>query len=67
MKIIVMTQDVAPRSHRFVAMRQHDWENYEPEYPAGSGARPREAVDDLMWHLDVETLPPDAVITVMEN
>ena len=40
------------------AMRESDYENYEPEYPTGRGATPLEAVSDLLWRLDLEDDAP---------
>ena len=54
MKIIVTQDEIAPRQWRFVAMTEHDHENYEPEYPAGTGASPLLACEDLLWHLDLD-------------
>jgi len=54
MRIIVTIDDIAPKSDRYQAMEAHDFENYEPEYPCGTGASPLEAVADLLWRLDLD-------------
>jgi hypothetical protein len=62
MRIIVTIDDIAPKSDRYVAMRQDDWENYEPEYPAGRAATPLEAVADLLWRLDADPDTPYCLV-----
>jgi hypothetical protein len=62
MRIIVTIDDIAPRSDRFVAMRQEDLENYEPEYHAGRAATPLEAVADLLWRLDLDDDTPYCLV-----
>jgi hypothetical protein len=57
-RIIVTIDDIAPKSDRYVAMRAEDFLNYEPEYHAGRGALPLEAVADLLWRLDLDDDAP---------
>jgi hypothetical protein len=44
----------------------HQWQAIEGDYdlgaPIGSGPTPEAALDDLLWHLDLEQLPADAVV-----
>ena len=42
----------------WVAMRRHDFENIDYDTPAGRGATPLEAVEDLFWRLDLEDETP---------
>ena len=58
MRIIVTTSDIAPARYRYRAMTAHHYENYEAEYPVGTGATPLEAVSDLLWALDLEDDTP---------
>jgi hypothetical protein len=58
MRIIVTTSDVCPAFARYRAMTAHHFENYEAEYPVGSGATPLEAVADLLWKCDLEDDTP---------
>jgi hypothetical protein len=60
-RITVMPAEYRYRDHQFQA-----WEgDYDLGVPIGSGATPEAALDNLLWHLDLETLPADAVVEVL--
>lgn len=46
------------RTYAWVAMRKHDAENLDYDTVAGHGATPLEAVNELLWHLDLEDDTP---------
>jgi hypothetical protein len=56
---------IAPAEYRY---RDHQWTAFEGDYdlgvPVGSGPTAEAALEDLLWHLDLEALPPNAVIAV---
>jgi hypothetical protein len=63
MRIITVSRDdIAPRDSRWQA-----WEgDLDLDIAIGSGPTPEAAVEDLLWHLDVEQLPPDAIVQVRQ-
>jgi hypothetical protein len=57
---------VTPAEYRY---RDHQWQAWEGDYdmgvPIGSGPTPEAALEDLLWHLDLEHLPTDAIVEVV--
>lgn len=63
MQVHVWRCDVAPREYRWNATAQE----YDLDVPVGSGATPLEAIEDLLWHLDVEDVEPEQCSIIWEN
>jgi hypothetical protein len=61
MRITICPADYRWRDHQFQA-----WEgDLDLDVPIGSGPTPEAALDDLLWHLDLEQLPADAIVEVV--
>jgi hypothetical protein len=58
---------IEPADYRY---RDHQWMAIEGDYdlgkPIGSGRTPLEALDDLLWHLDLDALPADVVVELQQ-
>jgi hypothetical protein len=60
MRITVQPADYRYRDHQFQA-----WEgDLDLDVPIGSGATPEAAIEDLLWRLNLEEMPADAVVEV---
>lgn len=64
MKVYVSQDFIAPASYRWAAMAVQD---YDEGIPVGTGATPLEAIEDLLWHLDIEDIEPRDCTIVWET
>jgi hypothetical protein len=59
---------VTPAEYRY---RDHQWQAWKGDMdldvPISSGPTPEAALDDLLWHLDLEELPADAVVQMVQS
>ena len=62
MQVHIWRCDVAPSSDRWQASAQE----YDLGVPVGSGATPLQAIEDLLWHLDIENVEPGQCSIVWE-
>ena len=60
MRIVVQRAEYRYRDYPWTAIER----DYDLGKPIGSGPTPEAAVEDLLWHLDIDELPPHAVVTV---
>lgn len=54
--------EIAPRSDRWQACE----DDYDLGVAVGSGATPLQAIEDLLWHKDIEDIAPQDVSIVWE-
>lgn len=64
MKVYLSQDDIAPRAWRWHAM---DVPDFDLGVKVGSGATPLEAIEDLLWHLDIEDINPRDCEIVWRN
>lgn len=55
MRVLVSHDYIAPKAWRWQAMAQE----YDLGVPVGSGATPLQAIEDLLWRIDVDDIEPE--------